>query len=74
MRWVVEAGASRHVVPLQAAGSRVQSTDPKVETPNGMVPAAGLATVLVPAPGHSVDALVLQHCPCLLSAGALVRS
>ena len=45
-----------------------------VETANGTVPAQGVATVDVPALGHSVDALVLQSSPCLLSAGALVRS
>ena len=52
----------------------MRPTDAKVETANGVVPADGVATVPVPALGHSVDALVLQRSPCLLSAGALVRS
>ena len=73
-RWVVDTGASSHVVPHHAAGALVRPMSTKVETANGVVPAAGVATVTVPALGHVVEALVLQHSPCLLSAGALVRS
>ena len=73
IRWVVDTGASRHIVPPQAAGSHVRPTDVKVETANGVVPAAGIATVPAPELGRSVNAPVLQQSPCLLSAGALVR-
>ena len=72
--WAVGAGASRHVVPPQAAGSQLRPTDVKVQTANGVVPAAGIATVPVPDLGHSLDALVLQHSPCFLCAGGLVCS
>ena len=43
-----------------------------VETANGRVTAAGEASVWVAALGARVDALVLEHAPCLLSAGQLV--
>ena len=36
-------------------GDRVRPTNAKVETADGVVPAAGIATVPVLATGHSVD-------------------
>ena len=44
-----------------------------IETANGKVASLGMATVEVPGLGRSVDAVVIQDAPCLLSAGCLVK-
>ena len=73
VRWVVDTGASRHVCSPDVAARSLRPSDVAVETANGRVTAVGEATVHVPALGVTVDALVLENAPCLLSAGQLAE-
>ena len=70
--WVVDTGASRHICPRSAARNRIRPHSVSVETANGVVTSAGVATVSVPTLGD-MEALVLDDAPRLLSVSMLVR-
>ena len=71
--WVVDTGASSHICPPSATQGAQRAARCLVETANGIVAAAGRATVYVPGVRSAVEAVVLPKSPCLLSMGLLAQ-
>lgn len=70
--WLIDSGASRHMCPLESIESTIRPSTVVVETANGIVRPLGEGTARVEALARSVDAVILEGTPNLLSLGSLI--